>query len=67
MYVYTPDVYTHLDYLTPSNRGELEISDINRFYAKKDLTWSATIDTFWGDMGTIPSMLDVQKHLNYEK
>ena len=67
MYVYTSDVYQYLDKLEPSKRGELEISDINRNYAQKDLTWSANIDTFWGDMGTIPTMLKVQEYLNNEK
>lgn len=67
MYIYTPDVYQYLDKLSPSQRGELEISDINLMYAKKGLVYWLKFSAFWSDMGTIESMLDVQKYLNNEK
>lgn len=67
MYLYTPDVYYYLDELTPSQRGELEISDINSMYAKSHLTYWCQFDSFWSDMGTIESMIDVQNYLNYGK
>lgn len=64
MYAYTPDVYKYLDELTPSERGELEISDINNMYVKKRLTWHTIFDTFWSDMGEIQSMMKTQEFLN---
>ena len=64
MYIYTPDVYQYLDELSPSQRGELEISDINSMYSKKGLTYWLKFDTFWSDLGTPESMLNVQKYLN---
>ena len=64
MYVYTPDVYQYLDQLTPSQRGELEISDINSMYVEKNQIWWTTIYSYWSDMGTPSSMLEVQKFLN---
>jgi glucose-1-phosphate thymidylyltransferase len=64
MYVYTPDVYQYLNDLTPSQRGELEISDINSMYSEKGLTWWGKFDTFWSDMGTVESMIEVQNYLN---
>lgn len=67
MYVYSPDVYQYLDELTPSQRGELEISHINDMYCKKNLTWWVVFDTFWGDLGTIPTMLKVQEYLNKDE
>jgi glucose-1-phosphate thymidylyltransferase len=64
MYVYTPDIYQYLNRLTPSQRGELEISDINSMYAEKNQIWYRTIYTYWSDMGTPESMLEVQDFLN---
>jgi glucose-1-phosphate thymidylyltransferase len=64
MYVYTSDVYQYLKELTPSQRGELEISDINSMYAKKGLTWWIKFDTFWSDLGTPESIINTQKYLN---
>ncbi len=64
MYLYTPDVYQYLNQLTPSQRGELEISDINSMYAEKNEIWWRTIYSHWSDMGTPESMLEVQKFLN---
>jgi glucose-1-phosphate thymidylyltransferase len=63
MYVYSSDIYQYLDELTPSQRGELEISHINDMYCKKNLTWWAKFDTFWSDMGIPESMLEVQDYL----
>jgi glucose-1-phosphate thymidylyltransferase len=67
MYIYTPDVYQYLEELTPSQRGELEISDINNMYCKKHLTFWGVFDMFWHDMGTPSSMIEVQNFLNNEK
>lgn len=64
MYAYTPDVYQYLDKLTPSERGELEITDINNMYCEKGLTWYTKFDTFWSDTGEIQSMIKTQDFLN---
>lgn len=64
MYIYTKDVYQYLKELSPSQRGELEISDINSMYAKKRLTWWYKFDTFWSDLGTPESIINTQKYLN---
>ena len=64
MYMYTSDVYNYLDELTPSQRGELEISDINSRYAECDSVRVTELTTYWSDMGTPDSILDVQNFLN---
>jgi glucose-1-phosphate thymidylyltransferase len=64
MYWYTPDVYQYIETLKPSERGELEISHINDMYVNKGLTHHTILDTFWSDMGSPESMLDVQKYIN---
>ena len=35
LYCYPPDVFEIIDGLSPSNRGELEITDVNRVYAQR--------------------------------
>ena len=42
--------------LKPSNRGELEITDVNNAYiARNELTWNR-LDGWWTDAGTFPSL-----------
>ena len=35
LYCYPPDVFEIIDTLSPSGRGELEITDVNRAYAAR--------------------------------
>ena len=43
--------------LKPSDRGELEISDVNNMYIDRDqLEWSE-LEGWWTDAGTFPSLL----------
>lgn len=68
MYYYTKDVYDVAKTLVPSDRGELEISDINDHYVKENATNHVIIESFWSDMGTPPSMAKTQNHIiNNEK
>ncbi len=39
LYCYPPDVFEIIDSLSPSSRGELEITDVNRVYAER-ASWS---------------------------
>lgn len=48
----------HLRQLTPSSRGELEITDILNFYAKRKRLQHSFVDGFWGDAGTIDGMAE---------
>lgn len=64
IYLFTPDVFTVLQTLTPSNRGELEVSDVNAHYVKTgNMTWT-NVTGFWHDLGTPESMLHGQKWIN---
>lgn len=63
-YLYTNEVFKIADKLSPSKRGELEISDINNYFAEKGLLRSKTITGFWSDMGTPPSMIRTQNFIN---
>ena len=45
--------------LKPSSRGELEITDVNNYYAKSgNLQW-ANLKGFWRDAGTFETLLEV--------
>ena len=46
--------------LKPSNRGELEITDINRIYLEKGELEVALVKGAWIDAGTFDSLLEAQ-------
>jgi glucose-1-phosphate thymidylyltransferase len=52
LYCYPPDVFEIIRGLAPSSRGELEITDVNRWYAEHGRLRSARIDGWWRDAGT---------------
>lgn len=57
IYMYDEHVWDVLKGLSPSARGELEITDVNNAYIRRgDLTWDA-LDGWWTDAGTFDSLL----------
>lgn len=56
LYIFSGDVFDKIDQLKPSNRGELEISDINNMYIKEDRIDFDLIKGFWSDAGTFENM-----------
>jgi len=56
IYFYDGAVFDMCKSLSPSARGELEITDVNNFYLKRgDLTYNM-LDGWWTDAGTIESL-----------
>jgi glucose-1-phosphate thymidylyltransferase len=56
IYFYDNDVFDICRTLEPSDRGELEITDVNNEYIRRgDLTWDV-LDGWWSDAGTIESL-----------
>ena len=51
LYCYPPDVFDVIDGLAPSNRGELEITDVNRVYAQRGELVVHPVDGWWHDGG----------------
>ena len=51
VYFYDGTVYDVLPTLTPSNRGELEITDVNNHFVETGTMEYDAIDGFWGDAG----------------
>ncbi len=56
VYIYDHEVFSYLKKIKPSDRGQLEITDINNIYIKeKKLKW-APLEGFWSDAGTYDSL-----------
>jgi glucose-1-phosphate thymidylyltransferase len=51
LYCYPPDVFDVIDRLEPSSRGELEITDVNRFYAHEGRLDVVQVEGWWEDAG----------------
>ncbi len=56
LYFYDPDVFEFIKGLSPSARGELEITDVNNMYLERgDLSYDF-LDGWWTDAGTFNSL-----------
>ncbi len=51
IYCYDADVFNVIPTLTPSGRGELEITDVNNHYVEQGHMNYDVLDGFWGDAG----------------
>ena len=51
VYLYEASVFDVIAGLEPSERGELEITDVNNWYVERDEMEFEIIDGFWGDAG----------------
>ncbi|PYS77259.1 MAG: hypothetical protein DMF66_10465, partial [Acidobacteria bacterium] len=57
IYMYDADVFRIIKTLKPSDRGELEITDVNNSYIERgEMTWDE-LDGWWTDAGTFESLL----------
>lgn len=59
LYTYDNQVVDIAKNLKPSDRGEIEITDINRTYLEKGELQVNIFDTLWEDAGTFDSLLHV--------
>ncbi len=57
IYMYDPDVFTIIETLKPSARGELEITDVNNAYIARGTLEYDTLEGWWTDAGTFDSLL----------
>jgi glucose-1-phosphate thymidylyltransferase len=57
IYVYPPDVFEIIRTLKPSNRGELEITDVNRHYLEQGRLGYTMLQGYWTDAGTLESLI----------
>lgn len=57
IYAYNPDVFSVIDTLEPSARGELEITDVNNYYIHQGNLAYDVLDGTWTDAGTFESLI----------
>ncbi len=57
IYFYDSTVFDFIKTLTPSERGELEITDVNNRYIERGLMTYDILDGWWTDAGTFESLL----------
>ena len=56
-YLYDRDIWERLAELTPSERGELEITDAHNAYINEGLLAYGVVEGFWSDAGTFDSLV----------
>lgn len=59
LYIYDSKVFDFIDQIKPSDRGELEITDVNNHYAKAGKLGFKELKGFWRDAGTFDTLLEV--------
>ena len=57
IYMYDPTVFDKIRTLVPSNRGELEITDVNNAYIREGTMTFSFLEGWWTDAGTFDSLL----------
>jgi glucose-1-phosphate thymidylyltransferase len=57
IYMYDPTVFDKIRTLVPSNRGELEITDVNNAYIRESTMTFSFLEGWWTDAGTFDSLL----------
>jgi len=67
IYMYDEQVFDVIPTLKPSKRGELEITDVNNYYVKKNQMTYNIIDGWWTDAGTSFDALIRANNLVYER
>jgi glucose-1-phosphate thymidylyltransferase len=61
IYLYDNTVFDIIKTLKPSDRGELEITDVNNVYIERGtMTWEI-LDGWWTDAGTFDSLLSASR------
>ena len=56
VYMYDAQVFDFIDQLSPSQRGELEITDVNNFYIQEGHVEYDMFKGWWTDAGTFSSL-----------
>ncbi len=63
IYMYDSSVFSFIDQIKPSRRGELEITDVNNAYASKGQLRFRTLAGWWTDAGTFDSLHEAASRL----
>ena len=60
LYQYPPDVFELIDNLLPSERNELEVTELNKIFLKQNRLSYEIIESEWIDAGTHESLFEAQ-------
>lgn len=63
LYMYDRQVFDVVKTLKPSDRGELEITDVNNFYVNQGTATYETLKGFWGDAGKFESLFKASEFM----
>jgi glucose-1-phosphate thymidylyltransferase len=55
--MYDPEVFRIIKTLKPSDRGEMEITDVNNEYLRRGTLTYDVLEGWWTDAGTFESLL----------
>jgi len=64
IYIYDSKVLEIIKTLAPSERGELEITDVNNTYIKNNEMDAKLVEGFWSDAGTFESLIKVNNFIH---
>jgi len=67
LYFYNPSVWHVISLLNPSERGELEITDVNNWYIKNGTMDFQVLSNFWSDAGTVESLYNAATAVRNQK
>lgn len=62
LYIFDNTVFNRIANLSPSDRGELEVSDLNTLYAQEGQLYWSELKGFWSDAGTFESLYRSSKY-----
>ena len=63
LYIYDSNAFSYIKKLKPSERGELEITDLNNIYVKKGKMKAGILKGYWYDAGTHESLVEAAYNL----
>lgn len=61
LYIYDKTVFEHIKKNKPSERGEMEITDVNNHYASEGKLYYKVLTGFWRDAGTFDTLLEANQ------
>lgn len=64
LYIYDSEVFDFIKTLSPSARGELEITSVNNWYLSRNKMEVIKLQRFWSDMGTPESMIETIRYIS---
>lgn len=67
LYFYDNNVFNYIKELKPSERGELEVTDLNNLYIKYGVLEWSELDGFWSDAGTFDSLFKTNEYWYHAK